>query len=146
MVRREKTTSKTSRKHLKSSKKWALFNRPIKSISKPLVLALFNLASRKTTRAQISKEQIDDFVPKVPLVVGLRSGHPRVTNVVAWDSKQWGRSDRRSMERCGWLRSSCDVFWNCFRNPGMADRHWEQVSNLIDKPVNPTMEVRGWGL
>ncbi|CAK9050585.1 Dynein axonemal heavy chain 1 (Axonemal beta dynein heavy chain 1) (Ciliary dynein heavy chain 1) (mDHC7) [Durusdinium trenchii] len=43
------------------------------------------------------KEQIDDFVPKVPLVVGLR-------------------------------------------NPGMADRHWEQVSNLIGTPVQPTME------
>eukprot|EP00913_Durusdinium_trenchii_P034765 g32520.t1 len=47
--------------------------------------------------ASALQEQIDDFVPKVPLVVGLR-------------------------------------------NPGMADRHWEQVSNLIGTPVQPTME------
>eukprot|EP00435_Cladocopium_sp_Y103_P028929 s186_g7.t1 len=43
------------------------------------------------------QEQMDDFAPKVPLVVGLR-------------------------------------------NQGMADRHWEQVSNLIGSTVHPSME------
>ena len=50
-----------------------------------------------------------------------------------------------------------DGFWACslpsasclpeapsmpLRNPGMADRHWEQVSNLVGTPVNPTMEAQ----
>ncbi|CAE7602727.1 DNAH1 [Symbiodinium sp. CCMP2456] len=43
------------------------------------------------------KEAIDAFVPKVPIVVGLR-------------------------------------------NPGMAERHWQQVSNLVGSEVTPTME------
>ncbi|CAE7390598.1 Dnah1 [Symbiodinium sp. CCMP2592] len=44
------------------------------------------------------KEAIDAFVPKVPIVVGLR-------------------------------------------NPGMAERHWQQVSNLVGSEVTPTMEA-----